>query len=161
MALLGGLDFDTYFRDQFPQIVSELDYILGHGDLARDVAQDAFIRQYVRWTRLSHYEKPGAWIRRVALQLAFKVTRRLRRQQPFEEGDDGSAENPDSARRLDVRNAIMQLSDQQCTAIVLHYNRDLPTAEVAKSMGCKEATVRVHLFKARAALSELLVDYRL
>ena len=68
---LAAMEFDPYFRDQYPRIVAELDFILGDTELARDIAQDAFTKQFVRWKQLSNYEKPGAWVRRVALQLAF------------------------------------------------------------------------------------------
>ena len=61
---------------------------------------------------------------------------------------------------MDVRNAILQLTETQRTAIVLHYYSDLPVAQVAKVIGCKEATAKVHLHNARKRLAELLVAYR-
>ena len=43
---------------------------------AEEVAQDAFLRAHRDWERISGYDEPGAWVRRVAINLA---TSRLRR----------------------------------------------------------------------------------
>jgi RNA polymerase sigma-70 factor (ECF subfamily) len=45
----------------------------------------------------------------------------------------------------------------QRAAVVLHYLEDLPTDEVARALGCRPATARVHLHRARIRLGELLV----
>jgi RNA polymerase sigma factor (sigma-70 family) len=159
MASVRALDFDEYFRQQYPQLVAELDYILGDTDLARDVAQDAFIRQYVSWVRLSRYDKPGAWVRKVALRMAFRVRKNQFRNAPLEYATDTEIRPVDSARVLDVRNAVLRLPETQRAAIILFYFRDLPVAEVATALGCKEATVKVHLHQARKRLAELLISY--
>jgi RNA polymerase sigma factor (sigma-70 family) len=160
MATLRALDFDTYFRLQYPKLVAELDYILGDADLARDVAQDAFVRQCVSWARLSRHDKPGAWVRRVALRMAFRKRRKMAREVAIDESQAEPDSDTDSVRRLDVRRAILQLSDQQRSAVVLHYYRDFPINEVAQIMGCKEPTAKVHLHNARKRLAELLVVYK-
>lgn len=160
MAPASTADFDAYFRTQYPLLVSELDYILGDTDLARDVAQDAFIRQYVSWSQLSRYDKPGAWVRRVALRIAFKTRRRMFRTVPLESTPEQVAPGTNSERVMDVRQAILRLTKAQRAVVVLHYYRDLPVTEVAKIVGAKEATIKVHLFNARARLAQLLANYK-
>lgn len=154
-----GLDFDEYFVEQWPKLVSELDFILGSTDLARDVAQDAFIRQYVSWARLSRYDKPGAWVRKVALRIAFRARKNAFRSTSIEAAEQLAAEPIDVDRATDVREAIKLLSPSQRTAIVLHYYRDLPVSEVASAMGCKESTAKAHLFQARKRLAQTLAAY--
>jgi RNA polymerase sigma-70 factor (ECF subfamily) len=160
VVALRALDFNEYFREQYPRLVIELDFILGDVDLARDVAQDAFVKQYVGWVRYSRYDKPSAWVRKIALQLAFKSRRKLFRNVPLETSPELPVPEVQSERAIDVRNAILQLSEAQRAAVVLHYYRDLPVAEVAKIMHCKEATAKVHLFKARSRLAEILISYK-
>lgn len=160
MAANATLDFNEYFRSQYPQLVTELDYILGDTDLARDIAQDAFIRQYVSWFRLSRYDKPGAWVRKVAVRLAIRKQSKLFRDRPLEYAPEPSHSPVDSARVIDVRNAILQLPATQRASVVLFYYRDLPMAEVASALGCKESTAKVHLHQARKRLAELLVSYK-
>jgi RNA polymerase sigma-70 factor (ECF subfamily) len=40
--------------------------------------------------------------------------------------------------------------------VALFYLEDRPMAEIAQILGCSKATVKVHLFKARKRLAELL-----
>lgn len=114
-----------------------MDYALGDARLAEDLAQDAFIAQYASWARLSHYDNPGAWVRKVALRIAFRARKRLLRAEPLKQASDLQSADVDPVKVLDVRNAVLQLPDAQRAAIVLHYYRDLPVVEVAHALGVK------------------------
>jgi len=57
---------------------------------------------------------------------------------------------------LDVLRAVAKLPGTQRAAIVLFYLEDRPVAEVADSLGCSDATARVHLHRGRKRLAELL-----
>ena len=52
--------------------------------------------------------------------------------------------------------ALRQLSPAQRAAVVLHYEADLPVQEVARRMGTSAGAVKVHLFRGRRRLRELL-----
>jgi RNA polymerase sigma-70 factor (ECF subfamily) len=154
-----GGDFDQQFIDQYPRLVAELDFILGSVDLARDIAQDAFVRQYLAWKRVSTYDQPGAWVRRVAIRMAMRLKTRYDRETTLDHAAHLSTQPEDSARNIDVRRAIGRLTKPQRVAIVLYYYRDFAVPQVAQALGCKEATARVHLHQARKRLAELLVAY--
>src|SRR4051794_16673179 len=68
-------DFPTFFRDEYPRIARELELMLGDSGAAADVAQEAFIKLYLHWKKVSRYDKPGAWTRRVAIRLAVRWRR--------------------------------------------------------------------------------------
>src|SRR5919106_2642087 len=68
-------DFSWMFREEYPAVVRTAYLILGDRAAAEDVAQEAFIRLYARWAKISQYERPGAWVRRVAIRLAGKARR--------------------------------------------------------------------------------------
>lgn len=152
-------DFDAYFIETYPKLVAELTFLFNSVDLARDVAQEAMIRQYTSWYRLSRYDKPAAWARRVAIRLGARRSRRDQRTTTIDGVAAATVEAVDVDRVLDVRRAIAQLSEKQRVAVVLFYYQDLPIAEIAVVLGCKEPTARVHLHQARQRLAELLVDY--
>jgi RNA polymerase sigma-70 factor (ECF subfamily) len=52
--------------------------------------------------------------------------------------------------------ALRRLSPNQRAAIVLHYYVDLPVKEIARALGISPATVKVHLFRGRGRLRDLL-----
>ena len=51
---------------------------------------------------------------------------------------------------LDVRAALVQLTDRQRAAVVLRYVADLPVADIAEVMGCAIGTVKATLHQALA-----------
>jgi RNA polymerase sigma-70 factor (ECF subfamily) len=144
--------FAWLFRDEYPAIVRTAYLMLGDREAAEDVAQEAFVRLYARWRRVSRYDRPGAWVRRVAIRLAARA--RYRRPilalLPEQPGPAEVAADPD------LRRALLSLPANQRAAIVLHYLEDLPVAEVAGLMGCAVSTAKVHLHRARKRLAMLL-----
>lgn len=128
--------------------------VTGNLEIAREVTQDAFADLFVHWNKVSRYDKPGAWLRRVAIRKAIKVTQRDAKRQALHAraqlsqalADDG----PEILPLLD------ELSPNQRAAVYLRYYDDLPVAEIASILGCKPATASVHLTRARNRLSELL-----
>jgi RNA polymerase sigma-70 factor (ECF subfamily) len=128
--------------------------VLHDRDAAEDVAQDAFTQLHLNWARVSGYERPDAWVRRVAIRLAVRVVRRHRLLDTLL----GRLEAPRQAlgADLDLAAALLRLPPQQRAAIALHYYEDRPLAEVAMILNCSHATAKVHVFKARRKLAGLL-----
>lgn len=151
------LDFSAFFRQEYPRIAREIDLMLGDRDAADQVAQEAFTRLYVHWAKVSKYERPGGWVRRVAIRLGVRFHRP--RLVPLSLADrEPSVETPDGLV-IDVRNALRSLSRMQRAAIILRYYRELPLALVAEALGCKEPTAKVHLHRAHERLRLLLAEY--
>ena len=50
--------------------------ISGSSVAAEDIAQEAMVRAHRRWDQISQYDKPGAWVRRVTINLARSAFRR-------------------------------------------------------------------------------------
>jgi RNA polymerase sigma factor (sigma-70 family) len=56
----------------------------------------------------------------------------------------------------DLIRALATLSPNQRAALALRDYADLSTRDVARTLGCSQATVRVHLAQARKRLRPLL-----
>ena len=48
----------------------------GSRSAAEDIAQEAFLAAHNAWDRVSHYEKPEAWVRRVVANKSVSMFRR-------------------------------------------------------------------------------------
>jgi RNA polymerase sigma factor (sigma-70 family) len=147
---------DLYLRE-FPSVFA-LSYALsGSRWAAEDIAQDAFVVAHRQWDRVGGYDDPGAWVRRVAANLAVSAVRRRlaearalvrlagrQQQQPYATlpGEDG-----------DFWRAVRRLPRRQAQVVALIALEDLSTAQVASTLGCSQRTVQVHLQKARATLA--------
>lgn len=148
----GGEAFDALYRDSAPAILTSVRWIVGDTEVAREITQDAFVAALVRWKKISGYDNPGAWVRRVAIRDAVRATRRLRRPEMLLA--EAPVHDPDDV--VMVRTAVSALPARQRAAVVSHYFFDRPVSEVAAALGCSEGTAKTHLHRARATLARVL-----
>ncbi len=101
-------------------------------------------------------EHPGAWLRKVLLNLLLDEGRRsARRQLEHARIREAPPNEPhDTSTTLIIAIRALPLRQQQ--AVVLHYLDDLPIAEVSTAMGVAVGTVKATLSQARAALASAL-----
>lgn len=144
-------EFDTVFRESFPTIVRAAWLIVGDWEVARELAQDAFVEALTRWRRIATYDQPGAWVRRVAVNKA--INAKKRKVVPLRSVAHAAAADQTD---LDLLAALDELTSQQRAAVVLHHLWDLPVDEVAEMMGCAPGTVKSHLSRGRAHLATAL-----
>ncbi len=150
------IEFSAFFRTEYPALVRTLYLVLHDRERAQDVAQDAFVQLFAKWRRISHYERPDAWVRRIAIRMAVRVARRERLRPRLERGLE-AAPLPRPVD-IDLLRAIRQLPASQRAAVALFYLEDRPVREVAEILACSEVTAKVHLHRARKRLALLLGD---
>jgi RNA polymerase sigma-70 factor (ECF subfamily) len=148
-------EFSWIFHEEFASVARTAYLILHDRTTAEDVAQEAFTRLFVNWAKISHYERPGAWVRRVAIRLAVRHAQRERIRVALLRWVE-PPQHETAAHDPDLMSAIQALPPQQRAAVALHYLEDRPVAEIAGLMSCSPATAKVHLFKARKRLALLL-----
>ena len=147
-------EYAAFFRAEFPAVLRTVELMLREHERAEELVQDAFVQLLLRWPKISRYERPDRWVRRVAIRLAIRTLRRDRLWQLVRGGL--LPREPDRPSRYELDGAIRRLPGSQRAAIVLHYFEDRPTAEIAVILGCSESTARVHLHHARKRLATLL-----
>ena len=148
------LEYAWFFRAEFPMVLRTVFLILGDQGKAEDVTQEAFIQLLSHWKKISRYERPDAWVRRVAIRLAVKAQRRERMREVLERDTSGSS-GP-KAPDVDLANALQRLPLKQRTCVLLFYYEDRPIAEIVDILGISEGAVKVHLHRARERLASLL-----
>lgn len=149
-------DYERVFRAEHDAIVRTAYLVTGDRETAREVAQDAFAELHRHWRKVRGYDKPGAWLRRVAIRRAVRVRQARTRRPEAELPADLPAPPGTAAVDAELLASLRRLSPAQRAAIVLHYFEDRPVSEVADLLGCKPATASVHLHRARVRLAELL-----
>jgi RNA polymerase sigma factor (sigma-70 family) len=148
------LEYAWFFRTEFPSVLRTVFLILRDRGRSEDIAQDAFTQLYVHWRKVSRYERPEAWVRRVAIRMAVRHQKRDRLRAMLERGSPEPASDPETD--LDLASAMKELSPMQRAVVVLYYYEDRPTAEIVDILGMSQSTVRVHLTRARRRLADLL-----
>jgi RNA polymerase sigma factor (sigma-70 family) len=153
--------FAWFFRAEYPQVVRTLSLTLRNPSAAEDLAQEAFLRLHQHWSKVYRYDRPDAWVRRVALNLAASHARREGRRSTLERlALAGRAADRESDTSLDdfptverVRDALLSLPHTQRALIVLYYYEDRPIAEAGELVGLTTGSAKVALHRARRRLA--------
>lgn len=141
---------------------------LGDAALAEDVTQEAFIRGYRRLWLLGDGAKFAGWITSIARNTAINFGLRHRRElnkrerwaleQVSETGSPDVFKNESPHSPETLRQAVAELPAPHRECLVLFYLEGKSGAEAATALGISEATLRVRLHRARAALRERLEE---
>lgn len=159
MQLVSDQSYEAFFKAEYRSLVALGAGMTGNLELAQDLAQDALTRAFQQWTKISQYDRAGAWVRRVMINAAIDAIRRRGREASaltrlpatpalvtFDEGSD------------EWWRAVRALPDRQRAAVALYYLEDLSVAEVAHVLDIAEGTVKASLSKARASLATALKE---
>jgi RNA polymerase sigma-70 factor (ECF subfamily) len=146
--------FDDFYCHEFPQLVRLAYALCGGRDVAEELAQEVMIKALARWSRVSAYDKPGAWARRVLINDATSVLRRRRaelralvRLRAEARSAGGLAPEVD-----EFWATVRTLPRRQAQVLALYYGDDQDVASVAAILDIAEGTVRATLAQARDAL---------
>ena len=151
-------DFDSIFRVEFPRVARTVHHIVGDRRQADEVTQDAFLELLRHWHKVSTYERPDLWVRRVAVRKAQRERHRSWRRSELEQVtiEPPSAEPPTPAP--EVLRAVRELGPKQRAIVVLFYFEDQPMTEIAEIVGCSESTGWSQLHTARRHLAAALAE---
>jgi RNA polymerase sigma-70 factor (ECF subfamily) len=152
------VDFDETFRRSYEQMVRTLTVACGDREVAADCVQEAFLRAYPRWRRVSRYEDPVGWIRHVAINKMRDHFRKVERGKRAVGRIAAQAEAVVAAPAEPSELAAMlaSLPAQQRIAAALFYVDDLSVGEIATAMHLSDGAVKYHLHAARQTLRDAL-----
>jgi len=149
--------FEAFYRRELPGLVM-LARALATSSYADDIAQEAMLAAYRHWEDVSRYANPTGWVRQVCANKAVSSIRRRaaearalvrfgsRRQEPAAMAEDNET----------FWAEVRRLPRRQAQSIALFYIYDLGVAEVARTIGCSEGSIKVHLSRGRATLARRL-----
>lgn len=156
------VDFAQLVEAESRGLVAAVTAIVGDRHRAEEIVQDAFERCYRRWRRVSGLDKPGAWVRRVAINAAISTTRRTSSERraierlgahPPPASTTSSPGDPlKSLEDAGVWAVVRSLPSDQASAIALRYGADLSIDEVAATLEISASAAKSLLHRGRAAL---------
>lgn len=159
LSMRDQVGFVAFYETSYSRIVGQILVVVGSLAEAEDITQEAFIRAAARWDRISEYDAPEAWVRRVAMNLAINTVQRTRRRTLILMRGHRETTAPEpSVERVALADAMAQLPLRYRAVIALHYMADLSVQQVADELDLPAATVRTRLARGRRRLAELLDD---
>lgn len=145
--------FEDFFELEQERLLRLLWMVTGSLQEAEDIVQDAFLRVWERWPRVSAMESPTGYLHHAAMNLFRNRHRRARLAIRKAVGADppvdafGPVED-----RISVSSALRGLTRKQRAALVLTDLLGYPADEAGRMLGVRGSTVRSLSSSARAAL---------
>ncbi len=153
------LDPKTQFRElydkEYVSVYRAIRGVVLDSAAAEDLTQETFVRAYRARHRYTPTAPPGAWLRRIGINLAISHLRRqkLARFLPAKLYVAPDRRDYDRAEARDVvSKAMAELSPKLRAAIVLHYYEGLTREEIAEVLGVPAGTVASRIAKAVAIM---------
>ena len=181
-GVLGGTEADDALvervrhgdRDAFAALVVRYQrpvynaawWVLRNAEDARDVAQIVFMKVAERLDEYDPRYRFFSWIYRIAVNESLNMLRRHGREEPLDDemdrpgpdGDDPEALASGAQRDGMVRDAVMRMSANDRTVLMLRHFSELSYQEIAEILDVDEKTVKSRLFEARQRLRGTLTE---
>lgn len=166
-ALQGdSLAFEEIVRRKTGKVYGLCYRIAANAEDAKDISQLVFVKL---WENLEKYDSAYAfdtWLYRMVTNVGIDF---LRSRQSREQAVNASLrlvkttadeQQSSSLQRKEVEtifhDVTSTLSEKQKVIFVMREMQDIPSAEISRILGCRESTVRNHLFNARKIMQQQL-----
>jgi RNA polymerase sigma-70 factor (sigma-E family) len=155
------LSFEDFVRARSTSLLRTALLLTGQNRAeAEDLLQVALERAYRHWPRISRFEEPERYVRRILANASTDRWRRLSRrpEQSLPGADSGPVAADHSAAIADrdyLLRALAALPPGQRTVLVLRYFDDLSEVETAQILGCTAGNVKSQAARGLARLREI------
>ena len=144
----------AFCRSIRDRLVGSLTLYCGDRAVAEELAQEALVRVWERWDRVSGMASPEAWTYRTAFNLASSWGRRRSAERRANRRSlrVTTTHTDDPAMVETVRSAVAALPQRQRAVVVCRFYLAMTVAETAEALDCAEGTVKSATHQALATL---------
>ncbi|MDC7126118.1 MAG: RNA polymerase sigma factor [Spirochaetales bacterium] len=162
----GVESFDQVYEEVFSVLIKVAYHITGNIDVSEELCQEAFIKYLSRPIKIPTIEQSRYWLIRVVKNLCFNYIKRKGRESravdkikemPLPQNqNEGERELIKKEDIKIVQTALMKIPLKLRTVLILKEYGQLSYKEIASMLRITEGNVKVRIFRARAALEEIL-----
>jgi RNA polymerase sigma-70 factor (sigma-E family) len=139
-------EFGAFFAQHYNELARFAFLLVGDHAAADDVAAEALAEAWKGWARVSTADRPLAYVRRIAANIAANRTdRQVKERRSWRLWGGGRSEQaprPDSEAAVDLQAALLRLPARKRACVVLRYYYDLSERETAATLGISVGTVK-------------------
>ena len=149
------------------QMMRSIWRVVRNREAAEDTMQEALSIIWKKRDRIYRHPNPHAFILKICVNAAYDTLRKSRRTRrrekhthiqdlpAYSEGDGLDRLEKKNAER-EILDAIQRLPRKQALAVLMRIVQGQSYDSIAQVLDCSEVTVRIHVSKARAKLSQWL-----
>jgi RNA polymerase sigma-70 factor, ECF subfamily len=145
-----------------PRVYAVVRRIAGDDEIAKDYAQEAWIRALRALPTFRGDSRFSTWLHRIAVNSALQAVRkaetRQKREAPIPEHVTAPTVSRDALLQRRLEWALDRLPEGMRRVIILHDVEGYTHEEIAEVLGVTSGTSKSQLFKARAKMREMLVS---
>jgi len=145
--------FEGFFAEEHARLFAALTAVTGNRQEAEEIMQEAFLRLWERWERVSGLDDPVGYLYRTAMNV---FRQRLRRAKVALRRTARLLDRSDAYEAVDAREVVIQglrsLAPRQRAAVVLTSLYGFRSAEVAEMLGLSPAAARMLATRGRASM---------
>lgn len=143
--------FEEFWSRERDQLFRALLMTLADQPLAAEAVDEAMVRAFARWDRVSRLEHPAGWVYRVGLNWAISQRRKLSLR-PTRRTEDLDRAIHDRLPDVDLARSLMNLNPKHRAALVMRHYLQLMPREIAQVLDLPEGTVKSRLSRAAEQL---------
>jgi RNA polymerase sigma-70 factor (ECF subfamily) len=165
-AILGDRDaFGKLVVQYQSQIRRLLFHLTGDEELSKDLAQDTFIKAWMKIGSFRALAGFSTWLYRIAFNTFYDYNRANRN--PVVTIDSTDTKNiaghtmpeiHEHDRMMDIHRALAVLTDSERTVMLLFYIEDKAIDDISKITGMPMGTVKSHIHRGKKKLSSYLIN---
>jgi RNA polymerase sigma-70 factor, ECF subfamily len=158
-TLDAAASFEGFFEAYHRALFGSLCLVTGNRAEAEEIMQDAFLKLWERWDRVSGLDDPVAYLFRTGMNL---FRNRLRRASVVARRTLSASLSSDDLATIDDRDEVVRwlrpLPPRQRAAMVLTIYLDFSSEEAARILGIRASTVRALSAQGRSAVRQAAED---
>lgn len=130
---------------------------LGDEPLSDDLAQETFVKAYLKISTFHGTSSFSTWLFRIAYNVYYDYTRSHHTTSDIDAASAMPAEGAsDTALQMDLYKALAQLSDVQRTCITMQLIDGRSISDISSITGINEGTVKSHISRGKHIMTEYL-----
>lgn len=128
----------------------------GNEELSKDLAQDTFVKVWLKIASFRALSKFSTWLYRIAYNTFYDHIRSNKHHIAIDEeiaNNHAISGNHDHDLKIDFIQALKILKEEERTAMLLFYMEDLTVEKISTIMNRSSGTIKSHLHRRREKLS--------
>ncbi len=149
------LEFQQIYKENYPRVIGLcLGYVKGNEFLAKDLAQEVFVKV---WQNLSHFReqsKISTWIYRITVNTCLQELRKKKYIELKIDITNDSVPNPiETENRFESMYKCINSLSVENRSIILLELEEVPQNEIAEIIGITHAAIRTRIHRIKEQLS--------
>ena len=130
----------------------------GNAPLSEDVAQETFIKAYIKLGSFRSLSKFSTWLMGIAYHLYIDHIRKYKNEVRFE--DENIQQIPAASYReaidaeIDFKKALSVLNDEERAVTLLFHIEDMEIKKIAQTLSMPQGTVKSHIYRSKQKFSD-------